>query len=104
VELERQARKAVEGGRVILVSYRGRSHFFVVKSSDRKKAYIVYPGEYCSCPDYLFSVFLGGRRRTCYHLLAADIALREKRYRELEVNSEAEWRKLYGEILAGFIK
>lgn len=104
MDIERQARRAVDGGRVFLVSFRGRSHFFLVKSSDRRKAYIVYPGEYCSCPDYLFSVYLRGRRRACYHLLAAEIAYKEKRYIEFKIESEEEWRRVYRDIILGFLK
>ncbi len=103
MDIAREARRAVEGGRVFLVDFFGRSRFFLVESRDRKRAYVVIPGLYCSCPDYLFSVFLRGRRRACYHMVAAELAMREGKYRVLRGEDDEGWSRVYRRIAAGVL-
>jgi predicted nucleic acid-binding Zn finger protein len=76
-----RARKVLAAGRVKKVSLECRggegAYIYAVLSADRKRYYVVIPGLYCSCPDFLFSVVLRGRKDKCYHMLAVDLALKE---------------------------
>lgn len=101
-----KSQKAVAGGRVkkIIIKEGGFSYeFFVVESRDRVKYYVVIPGRYCSCPDFLFSVLLKKEKKYCYHLRAVDIALRNKSYGVKVVDNEEEKNKVYLKLIAGFI-
>ncbi len=101
MDLEKQARRAVDGGRVVKVIFRG-GEFFLVESRDRKKSYLVYPGLYCSCPDFLFSVHIRHARPACYHMRAVEIALKEGKYRTWRVDeAESSWEKLFRKIVSG---
>ena len=103
MDVLREARRAVDAGRVFLVEFFGRSRFFLVEGRDRRRAYVVIPGMYCSCPDYLFSVFLRRERRACYHMVAAEIAEREGKFRLIRVEKEEEWDSIYEKIISGII-
>ncbi len=78
-----QARKALSEGRVKKVEIEGLTasskpaELFVVESRDRKRLYVVVPGIYCSCEDFLFSVFYRGESKACYHMIAVEIAIKE---------------------------
>ena len=84
-----QARKALAEGRVKKIVVRGVKddnsvEVFVVESRDRKRFYLVIPGVYCSCEDFLFSVFYRGKSKACYHMVSVELALKEG----LEVKKE----------------
>uniref|UniRef100_A0A7C1T6Y2 SWIM-type domain-containing protein n=1 Tax=Thermofilum pendens TaxID=2269 RepID=A0A7C1T6Y2_THEPE len=87
-----RARKALAAGRVkrVCVKCGGNksAYVYAVLSADRKRYYVVIPGLYCSCPDFLFSVVLRGVKDRCYHMLAVDLALKESA--ELE---ELSWSR-----------
>uniref|UniRef100_A0A7C4FFP1 SWIM-type domain-containing protein n=1 Tax=Thermofilum pendens TaxID=2269 RepID=A0A7C4FFP1_THEPE len=76
-----RARKALAAGRVRKISLEcgggEDAYIYAVLSADRRRYYVVIPGFYCSCPDFLFSVVLRGSKDKCYHLLAVDLALKE---------------------------
>ncbi|QOJ79615.1 SWIM zinc finger family protein [Infirmifilum lucidum] len=78
-----QARKALSEGRVKKIKVEGLvadskpAELFVVESRDRKRLYVVVPGVYCSCEDFLFSVFYKEKSKACYHMIAVEIAIKE---------------------------
>ncbi|MEZ0345956.1 MAG: hypothetical protein ABWK01_05345 [Infirmifilum sp.] len=77
-----QARKALSEGRVKKVEIEGVEgnktvELFIVESRERKKFYVVIPGLYCSCEDFLFSVFYRRRSKACYHMVAVDLVIKE---------------------------
>ncbi|ABL78033.1 SWIM zinc finger family protein [Thermofilum pendens] len=89
--LELHARRAIAEKRVKLVKIKGAygaSELFLVESTDRKKVYVVIPGVYCSCPDFLFHVHLERSRKKCYHMVAVELAIREKKYVEEEIEED----------------
>lgn len=101
-----ESQKAVVGGRVkkIIIKEKSFSYeFFVVESRDRVKYYVVVPGQYCSCPDFFFSVLLKKKKKYCYHLKAVDIALKNKSYNIEVVEGEDEKNNVYLKLIAGFI-
>ncbi|MCC6003212.1 MAG: SWIM zinc finger family protein [Thermofilum sp.] len=88
---ENRAIKAVLEKRVKCVKVKiGTSEikFFIVESSNKEKMYVVLPGLYCSCPDFLFSVRFREQGEKCYHMMAVEIAVKEKRYVEIEIDKE----------------
>lgn len=78
-----KARKALAEGRVkkILVDDffgSGREvEVYVVESRKRGTFYVVIPGVFCSCEDFLYTVFYRGEARACYHMVAVELALKE---------------------------
>lgn len=76
---ELKARKALYGNRVRRIRLCGaapeKPPIFAVQSANRSRFYIVIPGYYCSCPDFLFSVVLRRVKEKCYHMIAAEMAL-----------------------------
>jgi len=74
-------------------------YVYAVLSTDRKRYYIVIPGLYCSCPDFLFSVVLRGNKDKCYHMLAVDLALKESwELEELHWSQERFFRELLASL------
>jgi len=78
-----QARKALAEGRVKRIEIEGFGagertvELYAVESKDRKRLHIVVPGVFCSCEDFLFSVFYRGRSKACYHMIAVELAIKE---------------------------
>ncbi len=60
--------------------------FYVVMG--RAGDYLVFPRMYCSCKDFEFNVVIRGRKKSCYHLIGLEEALRRKSYREVKLRSD----------------
>jgi predicted nucleic acid-binding Zn finger protein len=99
---ENRAIKAVLEKRVKKVKVKtgsGETYFFIVEGSQKEKFYLVIPGLYCSCPDFLFSVRFRKRKEKCYHMMAVDIALREGKYEEIEMDKDTFLSRIVNTLL-----
>ncbi|AKG38886.1 MAG: SWIM zinc finger family protein [Infirmifilum sp.] len=50
---------------------------YMVESKDRRRSYIVIPGLFCSCEDFLFNAVYREKSKACYHMLAVELAIKE---------------------------
>ena len=102
--VEREALRAAREGRVVKIVFEPSGKvLWLVYGRKFRKTYLVIPGLYCSCRDFLVNVFLRGRASECYHLKAREIAEREGLYQERRLPDselEAFLRELYRSVLA----
>jgi len=54
----------------------------------RDRSYILFPGMYCSCKNFELDVVVRGRRGSCYHLVALEIAKKQGKLKVFEVTCE----------------
>lgn len=90
-----RVREALKKRRVIMVRS-GEKSLYLFKS--RGRDYILIPGIACSCRDFEINVVFRGVRGACYHLVAAELALKEGGVRVLDVDEEA-FERIFDEVL-----
>ncbi len=68
----------------------------------RESDYLVIRGTYCSCPHFTIRVVNGETAMPCYHLVAVEIAVRQRRFHDLSLSlSKDELQDIVLEVLAG---
>ncbi|RLG74774.1 MAG: hypothetical protein DRO14_05365 [Thermoprotei archaeon] len=100
-EVPKKALEALKEKRVLLLIGRnsGRS-IYIFKSKERD--YLIIPRLLCTCKDYEFNVVLRKTKSACYHLVAAELAIREGEVRKITVNDEVLDDILYEVIYDSF--
>jgi len=88
-----KASKAVSEGRVKKYVFKqsGRAYWIVV---GRRRDYLVLPGRFCTCDDFFINVVARSKVKSCYHLLAQEMAERQGRYEVYEVDDDEGERLL----------
>lgn len=94
----KKAMEAVKEGRVkkYRFSKSGRVYWLVV---GKEREYWVIPNKYCSCSGFFINVVTQCKAKSCYHLLAQEIAEREGKYEEFEVD-DVEGERLLEEWMS----
>ncbi len=90
-----KVREALRKRRVILLRSMKKS-LYLFKS--RERDYILIPRIVCSCRDFEINIVFRGMRRACYHLIAAELAMREGHIRILDVDEET-FDRIFAEVL-----
>jgi len=102
-EIPERALEAVREKRVLLlVSESSKRSMYVFKSRDRD--YLIIPGILCTCKDYEFNVVFRKNKLACYHLIAAELAIRRGGVRIIHISDEELDNILYEVIYDGFSK
>jgi len=93
----RKALEVVKEGRVKKYIFKPslKTYWVVV---GRTRDYLVLPGRYCTCDDFFINAVARLKVKSCYHLLAQEIAEREGAFEVYEVDDE-EGEKLLNEWL-----
>ena len=94
--LDERARKAVEAvkeGRVKKYVFRPSSKTYWVVVG-RARDYLVLPGKYCTCDDFFINVVTRSKVKSCYHLIAQEVAQREGQFEVFEVEDDEGERLL----------
>ncbi len=102
--IEKKAREAAIRGRVVrVILSNGEIEHYVVETKDRRGYYLIIPGLFCSCNDFLFNVILRKRYEKCYHLLAFHFAKEHELIRTLTVKEKGMYRYFLKKILYGLL-
>jgi len=95
-------RRAVSEGRVVL--YRvGNTEIYCVHSKSRSKTYVIIPDTFCSCSDFFFNIYLGRRKKKCYHIESLRLALEENKIKINNISKEEFRRSILPKILLGML-
>ncbi len=94
-----QARSAVGELKVVKISSTPLELWVVI---GRESDYLVIRGTYCSCPHFAIRVVGRESPTPCYHLVAVEMAIRQKRFHDLSLSlSKDELIDIVLEIIAG---
>lgn len=99
--MERRALRAAAGARLVKIVVEDLGvTIHAAYSADYDRLYLVIPGEFCSCPSYLFDVFLRRAADKCVHLEAFELA---SNVREIRVSYEEFRKRIYPLLFRGLL-
>jgi len=101
-ELSKALRAAV-GRRVLRIAFEPSGLVLTaVESRRRDRLYLVIPGRFCSCSDFLINVYLREVKESCYHLVAYELAEMKGLVREIRCRDE-DFEKYFKMIVRGLL-
>jgi len=87
--IKKEAYKAAREGRVTKFVFQpSGTIFWIVYGHKFKNMYIVIPGMYCSCRDFIVNVKLRRLTSRCYHIQAREIAEKNRLYKEKTIEDK----------------
>jgi len=99
--VERKALRMATGARLVRIVIEDLGvTLHAAYSADYSRLYLVIPGEYCSCPSYLFEVFLRRAAEKCVHLEAFELS---SNVREVRVSYEEFRKRIYPLLFKGLL-
>lgn len=99
--MERRALKAAAGARLVRIVIEDLEvAIHAAYSTNYDRLYLIIPGVFCSCPSYLFDVFLRKAAEKCLHLEAFELA---GVAREVRVSYEEFRKRFYPLLFKGLL-
>jgi len=92
-ERARKAVEAVKEGKVKKYVFHPSFKIYWVVVG-RSRDYLVLPGRYCTCDDFFINVVTRSKVKSCYHLIAQEVAQREGQFEVFEVEDDEGERLL----------
>ncbi|RLG77118.1 MAG: hypothetical protein DRO12_03040 [Thermoprotei archaeon] len=93
-------KEALSSRRILLIRYReeGRSiDLWIFHGVERD--YLLIPGRFCTCHDYVVNVASRGIKKRCYHIQTLDEAVNRGMYRVLELSNYEVVKQILLEVI-----
>jgi len=97
-----RAKRAAVKGDVLKINVEDKFSCWLVRSSSGDKFYIIIPGRFCSCSNFIFRKILK-RRKPCYHLLAQKYAEEHGLEKEVKISWTEFEEKYFRKIVLGIL-